>query len=95
MRKTSGHKQVDETEPTLNLRARLLVEPDFERVTEHASMMRLVPWDTGVIFQLQHLLDHAHRIRRTLSLMIFVPYSKTTLTLACHGFLEDMPITVW
>ena len=78
----------------LNLRACLLVQPDFERITEHAFMVCLVPGNAGVIFQLQHLLNHAHRIRRTLSLMIFVPYSKTTLTLARHGVLEDMPITV-
>ena len=50
MRKTSGDKQVDETEPTLDLRARLLVEPDFERITEHASMVRLVSRNAGVIF---------------------------------------------
>ena len=50
MRKTSGHKQVDETEPTLDLRARLLVEPDFERITEHAPMVRLVSRNAGIIF---------------------------------------------
>ena len=78
----------------LNLRTGLLIQPDFERITEHTFIARLIPGDAGIIFQLQHLLNHSHCIRRTLSFMIFVPYSKTTLTLACHHFFEDMPITV-
>lgn len=53
-------------------------------------MVRLAPRDAGVIFQLQHRLDHAHRIRRTLSIMILVPYGETALNLARQGFLEDM-----
>ena len=57
-------------------------------------MVRLISRDAGVIFQLQHFLDHAHGIRRTLSLMILVPHSKTTLSLACLALIEDMPITV-
>ena len=57
-------------------------------------MVRLVPWDSGVIFQLQHLLNHAHSIRRTLSLMVLVPHGNTTLGLTCLALIEDMPITV-
>ncbi len=45
-------------------------------------MVRLVPGNAGVIFQLQHLLNHAHSIRHTLSLVILVPHGKTILGLA-------------
>ena len=57
-------------------------------------MVRLVPGDAGVIFQLQHFLNHAHGVRRTVSLVILVPHSQTTLSLALFGLLENMPITV-
>jgi len=78
----------------LDLCTRLLTEPGFERFPEHAFMVRLISGDAGVIFQLQHLLNHAHSKRRTLRLMFLVPYGKTTLRLACPAFIEDMPITV-
>ena len=58
-------------------------------------MVRLVPGDAGVIFQLQHLLNHDHSIRRTLSLMILVPYGKPILGLARLSLLEDVPLTVF
>ena len=57
-------------------------------------MVRLVPGDAGVLFQLQHLLNHAHGVRRTLRLMILVPHGQTTFSLALIGLLKDMPITV-
>jgi len=87
-------RRVDETEPALYLCTGLLAQPRFERFTENSFMVRLISGDTGVILQLQHLLDHAHGIRRTLSLMILVPHGKTTLRLACLALIEDMPITV-
>jgi hypothetical protein len=89
-----AHGQIDEIGPTLYFRTRLLTEPGFERFPEHAFMVRLISGNAGVIFQLQHLLNHAHSIRRTLRLMFLVPDGKTTLRLACPAFIEDMPITV-
>ena len=58
-------------------------------------MVRLVPGDAGVIFQLQHLLNHGYGIRRTLSLVILVPHGKTILGLARLALLEDVKLTVF
>ena len=58
-------------------------------------MVRLVPGDAGVIFQLQHLLNHGHGIRRPFSLVILVPHGKTNLRLARLALLEDVPLTVF
>jgi len=58
-------------------------------------MIRLVSGDAGVIFQLQHLLNHGHGIRRTFSLVILVPDSKTILGLARLARIEDVPLTVF
>jgi len=58
-------------------------------------MARLISGDAGVIFQLQHLLNHDHSIRRTVSLVILVPHGKTNLGLARLALLEDVPLTVF
>ncbi len=58
-------------------------------------MVRSVPGNAGVIFQLQHLLNHAHSIRHTLSLVILVPHGKTILGLARLDLLDDAPLTVF
>ena len=89
-----ARERVDETDKALDLYTGLLAYPRLEGFPKHASMVRLIPGDAGVIFQLQHLLNHAHGIRCTLSLVILVPHGKTLLSLVSPGHFEDMPITV-
>jgi hypothetical protein len=73
----------------------LLAQPGVERLAENPFIAWVIPWDAGVIFQLQHLLDHAHSIRRTFSLVILVPHGKASLGLARLAHLKDVPLTVF
>lgn len=58
-------------------------------------MAGLVSGDAGVLFQLQHFLNHTGSKRRALGLMILVPHGKTILGLARLTLLEDVPLTVF